>query len=142
MLHHAAREAGTIQAMQPHAPGSLQGRRKLGVGAPLLAVLGLAAISFSALPIKVPGFGSGQAHGAAVEPGGVAGCVPCHGADGIARDVEVPHLAGQNGVYLYNQLKAFKSGARKHPEMNYMSQRLSERELRQMAEYFSNLPPR
>jgi cytochrome c553 len=122
-----------------------KGLRRPGTGKPgtaLLAILGLAVFSFSPLPIEVPGFGSGQAHGAPVQPGGVAGCVPCHGTDGIARDVEVPHLAGQNDVYLFNQLKAFKSGARKHPEMNCMSQRLSERDLRQLAEYFSNLPPR
>jgi cytochrome c553 len=136
--------------MKPTGPiggtaARLKGPRKLGAGVPgaaPLAVLVLAAFSSSLAPIKVPGFGTGQAHGAPVEPGGVAGCVPCHGADGIARDVEVPHLAGQNDVYLYNQLKAFKSGARKHPEMNYMSQRLSERDLRRMADYFSHLPPR
>ncbi len=30
-------------------------------------------------------------------------CAPCHGRDGIAPDSEVPHLAGQNERYLFNQ---------------------------------------
>ncbi len=33
-----------------------------------------------------------------------------HGPDGIAKDSEVPHLAGQNERYLINQLMAFRSG--------------------------------
>ena len=40
-------------------------------------------------------------------------CAACHGADGIARERDVPDLAGQHDVYIYNQLKAFKSGKRK-----------------------------
>lgn len=43
-------------------------------------------------------------------------CAACHGQDGIARDMEVPHLAGQNERYLLNQIMAFKNGTRSHKE--------------------------
>jgi cytochrome c553 len=73
-------------------------------------------------------------------PPQVEACVPCHGVDGIARDEEVPHLAGQNFVYLYNQLRAFHTGQRKHKEMNYMSRHLSPDEMESIAQYFAALP--
>ncbi len=73
-------------------------------------------------------------------PASVEACAPCHGVDGIARDVEVPHLAGQNVTYLYNQLKAFHSGQRKHREMRFMSRTLTDEEMRLLAEYFASLP--
>jgi cytochrome c553 len=72
----------------------------------------------------------------------VEACAPCHGADGLAHDAEVPNLAGQNAAYLYNQLLAFRSGRRPHKEMLYMSRQLSDDDMRALAEYFSRLPPR
>jgi cytochrome c553 len=66
-------------------------------------------------------------------------CAPCHGVDGIAKDVEVPDLAGQHDVYLFNQLKHFKSGKRPHMEMRYMSRHLTEEEMKAIAQYYSNL---
>jgi cytochrome c553 len=72
----------------------------------------------------------------------VEACAPCHGADGLAHDAEVPNLAGQNAAYLYNQLRAFRSGRRPHKEMLYMSRRLSDEDMRALAEYFSHLPLR
>jgi cytochrome c553 len=80
--------------------------------------------------------------GSRAQQAGIEGCLPCHGADGIARDAEVPNLAGQNAPYLFNQLKAFKSGSRKHPEMRYMSRHMSDTEMRALAEYYASLPPR
>jgi cytochrome c553 len=73
-------------------------------------------------------------------PAHIEACSPCHGIDGIARDVEVPHLAGQNIVYLYNQLRAFRSGQRKHKEMNYMSRTMTAGEMESLADYFASLP--
>ena len=54
----------------------------------------------------------------------ISGCVPCHGANGIARFGEVPILAGQNAPYLLNQLHAFQSGKRTHKEMRTMTRNL------------------
>ncbi|WP_406858161.1 c-type cytochrome [Alsobacter sp. KACC 23698] len=70
----------------------------------------------------------------------VDACAPCHGVDGIARDVEVPHLAGQNEAYLLNQLRAFRTGARKHKEMRYMSRHMTEQDFEALAAYYAALP--
>eukprot|EP01037_Dinobryon_pediforme_P014334 gene14334-14457_t len=69
-------------------------------------------------------------------------CAPCHTVDGMGRDIEIPNLAGQHGIYLVNQLKAFKSGARKHVEMKFIARELSEAEMRELADYYASLPGR
>ena len=69
-------------------------------------------------------------------------CFACHGDDGIAKDREVPHLAGQNEVYLYNQLRNFKAGKRPHKEMRVMSRDMDDGEMREIAAYFAALPTR
>lgn len=75
-------------------------------------------------------------------PGLVSECAACHGEDGIARDMEVPHLAGQNERYLYNQMLAFRSGKRPHKEMRVMSRQMSNEEMAALAAYYAALPPR
>ena len=72
----------------------------------------------------------------------VEGCIPCHGTEGIAKEADVPHLAGQNELYLYNQIKAFQSGKRPHKEMRYMSRNMSDEEIDAIAGYYANLPSR
>ncbi|HMN74361.1 MAG TPA: cytochrome c [Rhodoblastus sp.] len=67
-------------------------------------------------------------------------CAACHGADGIARASDVPDLAGQHDVYLYNQLRAFKSGVRKHKEMQYLGRHMTDEEMQAIATYYSSLP--
>jgi cytochrome c553 len=78
------------------------------------------------------------------EPGrvNIEHCAPCHGRDGIAPDSEVPHLAGQNERYLFNQLMAFRSGARRHREMRFMARELTEAHIAALAAYYASLPPR
>ena len=68
-------------------------------------------------------------------------CAPCHGLDGVGRDIEIPNIAGQHSIYLREQLLAFKSGRRKHPEMQYMGRHLNEREIDELVVYYSTLPP-
>jgi cytochrome c553 len=41
-------------------------------------------------------------------------CQACQGADGVGISDEIPNLAGQKIAYLQAQLRAFKSGDRKH----------------------------
>ena len=72
----------------------------------------------------------------------LSGCVPCHGLDGIGRDVEIPNLAGQNEAYLLNQLRAFHQGRRPHKEMLYMSRKMTDEDMRALAAYYASLPPR
>lgn len=69
-------------------------------------------------------------------------CAYCHGADGIARDTEVPHLAGQNERYLYNQMLAFRSGKRPHKEMRFLARDMTTAEIAAIAAYYAAMPPR
>lgn len=94
-------------------------------------VIAAAALAWAVSPLAA---GERQA------PVTVEACAPCHGLDGIAREADVPHLAGQNLVYLYNQLKAFRSGKRPHKEMRYMARHLTEEEMEALAAYFASLP--
>jgi cytochrome c553 len=68
-------------------------------------------------------------------------CVPCHGVSGTGGDVEKPNLAGQKSIYLRQQLEAFRSGRRKHPDMKSISRSLTDREIDQLVVYYSTLAP-
>ena len=72
----------------------------------------------------------------------IATCAPCHGFEGIGKDVEIPNLAGQHDVYLGYQLRAFRSGRRKHTDMRFMARDLTDAEINALATYYSGLPPR
>lgn len=67
-------------------------------------------------------------------------CAPCHGLDGIARSADVPHLAAQNELYMYNQMLAFRSGRRPHKEMRYMARSISLAEAQALSAYYASLP--
>lgn len=67
-------------------------------------------------------------------------CMACHGEDGIARERDVPHLAGQNYEYLLKQLRDFQTGRRPHKEMRFMSRQLTDFELAEIADFFARLP--
>ena len=69
-------------------------------------------------------------------------CALCHGPDGIAKDTEVPHLAGQNEKYLFNQMMAFRAGKRPHKEMRFMARHMTVQEVAAIAAYYAALPPR
>lgn len=69
-------------------------------------------------------------------------CAYCHGVDGIAKDTEVPHLAGQNEKYLFNQMMAFRAGKRPHREMRFMAREMSVQDIAAIAAYYAGLPPR
>ena len=75
-------------------------------------------------------------------PAIVSVCAPCHGSDGTGADVEKPNLAGQHSIYLRQQLLAFRSGRRKHPEMSKRARDLTDRDIDQLVVYYSTLLPR
>ncbi|MDP0590331.1 MAG: c-type cytochrome [Candidatus Endonucleobacter bathymodioli] len=68
-------------------------------------------------------------------------CAGCHGSNGIGLSQEFPNLAGQKEGYILKQLKAFKSGARKNPTMTAMVAALGNKDMRNLAAYFSSLKP-
>ncbi|HEY7945356.1 MAG TPA: cytochrome c [Casimicrobiaceae bacterium] len=64
-------------------------------------------------------------------------CQACHGTDGISKVPEAPNIAGQPEPYLAMQLQAFKSGARKNDAMSLVAQALSDKDIEDLAAYFS-----
>ena len=72
-------------------------------------------------------------------PEKVQTCIACHGANGVSVSPLWPNLAGQKYDYLEKQLLAFKSGERKDPMMNPLSENLSEADIKEVSKYFSNL---
>ena len=71
-------------------------------------------------------------------------CAACHGADGNSVASANPSLAGQHAKYLESQLHAFKKGERKNAIMLGMASTLSDADMKNVAEYFSQqkLKPR
>ena len=65
-------------------------------------------------------------------------CAMCHGADG-AGSATAPALKGLASDRLTSQLQAFKSGARKNMMMEMIAKKLSDKDIADLAAYFSSL---
>ena len=64
-------------------------------------------------------------------------CQACHGLDGLSKTPDSPNIAGQTEPYLVTQLQAFKSGARKNDAMSMVTPSLSDKDIEDLAAYFS-----
>ena len=65
-------------------------------------------------------------------------CTGCHGTTGGGAD-QFPRLAGQHSDYLVKQLDNFKTGERKHGQMQAVAASLSEEDMKAVAAYFASL---
>ena len=74
---------------------------------------------------------------AASGQGKVAVCSGCHGADGNSMIPSFPELAGQGEVYLVNQLKDIRDGARNVPQMMGILTGRTDQDLADMAAFYS-----
>lgn len=68
-------------------------------------------------------------------------CVACHGNDGIGIMPEYPNLAGQHAGYLEQALEAYRSGKRTNAVMAGMASPLTDEDIKELAEYYSNQRP-
>src|SRR3974390_2231617 len=68
-------------------------------------------------------------------------CVGCHGENGISTTENVPHIAGQRSVYLYTELKAYRTGLRKDTIMTNIVKFLNDDALVRTAAYYATLDP-
>jgi cytochrome c553 len=68
-----------------------------------------------------------------------ARCSACHGLDGVAKMPNVPHIAGESELYLSKQLKAFRGGERKDPQMSMMAKNLSDDDIADIAAYYAKI---
>jgi cytochrome c553 len=64
-------------------------------------------------------------------------CAVCHGRDGIAVQPDAPNLAGQNPTYVAAQLGQFRSGERKHEQMNIIAAQLTDRQIADLAAWYA-----
>ena len=74
----------------------------------------------------------------------IAMCEGCHGIPGYRTaypDVySVPKLGGQSAIYISNALNAYKSGQRRHPSMRGIAASLSDKDIADLAAYYSAAP--
>lgn len=64
-------------------------------------------------------------------------CRTCHGLDGFAKIPVAPHIGGEPSNYLQRQLRAFKSGARRHEMMSVVASGLSERQIKDVSAWYA-----
>ncbi len=70
----------------------------------------------------------------------VPACMACHGPSGAGIPVQYPRVAGQHSAYVIGELDLFRSGERANgPMMNDISARLSDQEIKSVAEYIQSL---
>ncbi len=76
---------------------------------------------------------------AGIKQGNVPACAGCHGAAGAGIPAQYPRLAGQYAEHTLGWLKAYASGARANGVMGPIASRLSEADMKALAEYIAGL---
>ncbi len=69
-------------------------------------------------------------------------CIACHGPGGVGVGTAFPQLAGQNELYIINQMNAWKNGTRKNDQadlMGHIARSLTDDEIKAVAAYFASL---
>jgi len=91
--------------------------------------LALAASLPAPLPARAADLAAGKAKARA--------CVNCHGLDGLSRQPDAPNIAGQIEMYLIEQLRAFRDGERRNPQMTVIAKPLSDADIENLAAWYS-----
>ena len=66
-------------------------------------------------------------------------CLACHGADGNSAIPGTPSLAGQPRQFIVTALFMFREGRRKNDQMTPFTEKLSNADLNDLAQFFSSL---
>lgn len=97
-------------------------------------------------PVAIAGAGDRElaAVGRDLYRGGVAAtgapsCMGCHGPAGRGIPPVYPRLGGQHAEYLVATMLAYRDGSRAHAAMGPIASRLTEEQIRALAEYISGL---
>ena len=99
------------------------------------AALGIASLMALGASVAAPAFAADAAAGRAK----AKTCQACHGIDGVSKQAHVPHIAGESEIYLVKQLKAFRDGERKDPQMSIMAKPLSDEDIANLAAWYSSI---
>ncbi len=101
--------------------------------------IGLPAASWAAGPVlTLYPYGDGSAAAGAAK---AAVCAACHGPNGNSTNPLWPRLAGQDAVYIDEQLQLFKAGVRNNPVMMPMATTLSNQDIDNISLYFESQTP-
>jgi cytochrome c553 len=66
-------------------------------------------------------------------------CAVCHGVEGVSVSPEFPNIAGQHPDYIESAIRHYKNGKRKNPIMQLQVKDLSQKDVLDLAAYFSSL---
>jgi cytochrome c553 len=66
-------------------------------------------------------------------------CALCHGLNGVSTLPNAPNLAGQQAIYLSEQLKNYRSGKRQNEVMNMIAKPLTDSEINHLSLWFSSI---
>ena len=95
----------------------------------ILLLCGLAATIAASPALAQPSSGE--------KPATAEACAECHGPDGNSTDPRYPNLAQQTARYIYLQLKDFKEGRRKDPQMTPIAEKLDGKDMLALADWYS-----
>jgi cytochrome c553 len=116
--------------------GTTAGKRVMTMGSLLLA--GRATVRIVAAASVFLASHTTSALGGPAAQVDTSKCTVCHGIHGEGSPGGVPRLAGQNAEYMNHALSMFKTGTRAGAIMQPIARNLSDVEIRQLADYFSN----
>lgn len=86
--------------------------------------------------LAAPAFAAGDAAAGKAKS---AACAACHGADGnTPTGPDFPRLAGQHADYLFKAMREYKAGTRKNPIMAGQVEKLSRKDLEDLAAFFAS----
>ena len=97
----------------------------------LLAAAALCGVLFVCTPTAASDVAAGRQKAQA--------CAMCHGPLGQSVTPDAPNLAGQPAIYSAAQLRAYRSGARKHEVMALMARPLTDDDIAQLAAWYASL---
>lgn len=119
--------------------------------APALAMTVAAGMACAASPAAAAQGGATQSAAVTPDPyvdGSVkagaakaAQCFACHGPKGNSTSPTFPRLAGQNAVYIDEQLRLFRAGIRQNPMMSAMASGLTDQNIDDLSVYFAAQRP-
>jgi cytochrome c553 len=106
----------------------------------------LAAAFMLALPVVAPAQAPGPAGDAAAGSQKIEMCIGCHGIVGwrtaFPEVYKVPKIGGQHEAYIVKALQAYRAGERSHPSMKAIAATLSDKDIADLAAYYSRALPK
>jgi cytochrome c553 len=133
--------AGVCRAAAPDQPPAASAAATPPAGPSSTAPVGPATATGSPAatpPVTPDPYTDGSAQAGATK---AAVCFSCHGPDGNSQNPVWPRLAGQNAVYIAQQLHLFRAGVRKNPVMQPMAASLSDQDIDDLAVFFAAQTP-